>query len=160
MTLWDKLYVVAVVKGLIFTFKNIFRKKCTRSYPEEKLPYFAEMKGMPVLVAHKNGTPKCVACGLCEFVCPPKAITITGHEIDDDIERAPKEFNIDMLRCIMCGMCEEACPKEAIVLSGRIELAVPSRDQADYGLAELLVTEESLDKRLKFIRKAFERWDT
>lgn len=157
---WEKLYVGAVFKGLVFTFKNIFRRKFTRSYPEEKLSSFVEMKGRPILVAKKDGTPRCVACGLCEYVCPPRAISIQPFEIDDPIERAPETFQIDMLRCIMCGMCEEACPKEAIIMSQEVELAAPSREALDFGLEQLLVPEDQLDERLKFIDKAFERWNT
>ena len=160
ISLWEKLYVGAVAKGLVFTFKNLFRRKFTRSYPEEKLPDFPELKGRPVLVARKDGKPRCVACGLCEFVCPPKAIYIVPHEIDDEIERAPKTFDIDMTRCIMCGMCEEACPHEAIVMSKEIEIAAESREALNYDLDRLLVSEEQVKERLRFIRKAFERWNT
>jgi len=160
VTLWEKLYLVAIFKGLVFTFKNIFRRKFTRSYPEEKLEKFPELKGQPVLVAKEDGTPRCVACGLCEYVCPPVAIYIEGHEIDDPIERAPELFEIDMLRCIMCGFCEEVCPKEAIVLSQNTELAGPTREGQVYGLDRLLTPAEELNDRLEYIRKAYERWNT
>ena len=160
VTFWEKLYVVAIAKGLIFTFKNLFRRKCTRSYPEEKLEPFAEMKGRPVLVAKEDGSPRCVACGLCEFVCPPIAIYIEGHEIEDPIERAPELFEIDMSRCIMCGFCEEVCPEEAIVMSQEVEIAADSREGLVYGLDRLLIPAEELEDRLQYIRKAFERWST
>lgn len=160
MTLWEKLYIGAIVKGLMFTFKNIFFKRFTRSYPEEKLDYFPELRGRPVLVAKENGAPRCVACGLCEFVCPPEAITIVAKEIDEEIEKAPDSFNIDMCRCIMCGMCEEACPKEAIVMSGEFEIAAKTREELNYGLDRLLKSEQEVMERLKFIRKEFERWNT
>ncbi len=158
ITLWERLYAGPIAKGLLFTFKNIFRKRFTRSYPEEKLTPFPEMKGMPVLVAREGGKPKCVACGLCEFVCPPIAIHIEAHEIEEPIEKAPQVFEIDMARCIMCGFCEEACPEEAIVMSQQIEIAAPSRKALVYGLERLLVPEKELTDRLGFIRKAFERW--
>jgi NADH-quinone oxidoreductase subunit I len=160
VTLWEKLYVGAIAKGLAFTFKNLFRRKTTRSYPEEKLEPWPEMKGRPVLVAKQDGKPKCVACGLCEFVCPPIAIYIDPKEIEDPIERAPERFDIDMTRCIMCGFCEEVCPEEAIVMSQEVEIAADSREELIYGLDRLLVPEEELKDRIAFIRKAFERWST
>ncbi|MBU0755468.1 MAG: NADH-quinone oxidoreductase subunit I [Planctomycetes bacterium] len=160
VTLWEKLYVGAIVKGLIFTFKNLFRKKCTRSYPEEKLAPFPEMKGQPVLVAKKDGKPRCVACCLCEYVCPPVAIYIEAKEIEDPIERAPALFEIDMTRCIMCGFCEEVCPEEAIVMSQNVEIAADSREGLVYGIDRLLVPEEKVKDRIDYIRKEFERWST
>jgi len=160
VSLWEKLYLGAIFKGLVFTFKNLFRKKCTRSYPEEKLPPFPEMKGRPVLVAKPDGAPRCVACGLCEFVCPPIAIYIEPKEIENPIERAPGRFDIDMTRCILCGFCEEVCPEEAIVMSQEVEIAAKTREDLVYGLDRLLVPEERVKDRLEFIRKAFERWST
>lgn len=160
VTLWEKLYIGPIIKGLIFTFINVFRKKCTRHYPEEKLELTPEIKGRPVLVARENGKPRCVACGLCEHVCPPRAIYIEAHEIDEPIERAPQLFEIDMSRCILCGFCEEACPEEAIVLSHEVELAAETRKELIYGLDRLLKTEAELEDRLIYIRKAFERWTT
>jgi NADH-quinone oxidoreductase subunit I len=158
ITLWEKLYVGPIFKGLVFTFKNLFRKRFTRCYPEERLELLPEMRGRPVLVAKEDGTPRCVACCLCENACPPRAIYIEAKEIDDPIERAPDVFEIDMSRCIMCGYCEEACPKEAIVLSHEYELAASSREELLYGLDRLLTPAEKLKDRLEYIRKAFERW--
>jgi NADH-quinone oxidoreductase subunit I len=160
VSLWEKLYIGPVVKGLVFTFRNIFRRKFTRSYPEEKLKAFPELKGRPVLVAKEDGKPRCVACCLCEFVCPPIAIYIEALEIEDDIERAPERFEIDMARCIMCGYCEEVCPEEAIVMSQEVELAGPTRESLVYGLDRLLVPADKLKDRLAFIRRVFERWTT
>jgi NADH-quinone oxidoreductase subunit I len=160
VTLWDKLYVGAIFKGLVFTFKNLFRKKSTRRYPEEKLEKWPELKGRPVLVQKPDGKPRCVACGLCEFVCPPIAIYIDPQEIDDPIERGPERFDIDMTRCIMCGMCEEVCPEEAIVMSQDTELAGATREELVYGLDRLLIPEDQLEDRLKYVKKAFERWTT
>ena len=158
ISLWEKLYVGAILKGLAFTLKNVFRKKFTRRYPEEKLAPFPELKGRPVLVRKPDGKPRCVACCLCEFICPPIAIYIEAKEIEDPIERAPDVFEIDMTRCIMCGMCEEVCPEEAIVMSQETELAGATREELVYGLDRLLVPEEKLKDRLEYIRKAYERW--
>ncbi len=158
LNILEKLFFWPLIKGLMLTFSFLFRKKVTRQYPEEKLTPFPEMKGRPVLVKRSDGKPRCVACGLCEFACPPRAITIEGHEIDDPIERAPDLFEIDTARCIMCGFCEEACPKEAIVMSHEFEFAAPARSDLVFDLDRLLVAEEEVKDRLEYIRRAFDRW--
>lgn len=94
----------------------------TMQYPEEKWNYPDNYRGAPTLVFDEDGREKCVSCQLCEFVCPPRAIRILPGEIPFDspfahVEKAPKEFDIDMIRCIYCGLCEEVCPEEAIFLS-------------------------------------------
>ena len=160
LSFWERLFFWPLVKGLWTTFSQIFHKKVTRLYPEERLKSFPEMKGHPVLVKRPDGKPRCVACGLCEFACPPRAIYIEGHEIDDDIERAPEIFEIDNLRCIQCGFCEESCPKEAIVISHRVEFADVTRESLIYDLETLLVDEHEVQDRLDYIRKSFERWKT
>ena len=93
----------------------------TMQYPDEKWNYPEGYRGAPVLIKDENGREKCVSCQLCEFICPPRAIRIVAGEITQSspnahVERAPKEFDIDMLRCIYCGLCEEVCPEEAIFL--------------------------------------------
>jgi NADH-quinone oxidoreductase subunit I len=91
---------------------------------------------VPTLVKDPNGREKCVSCQLCEFVCPPKAIRITPGEIDAEIEpdrahveKAPQEFDINMLRCIYCGLCQEVCPEEAIYLQDVFSLSGYSRGE-------------------------------
>ena len=88
-------------------------------YPEERWEVKDNYRGAPVLVKDDEGRPKCVACSLCEYVCPPKAIYIVPGELEPGnvVERGPAVFNINMLRCIFCGLCEEACPEEAIFMS-------------------------------------------
>ena len=97
--------------------------KVTMQYPEEKwdaeLPEY--YRGAPTLVTDERGRERCVACQLCEFICPPRAITITPEQIPhgerfEKVEKRPAEFKIDMIRCIYCGMCEEVCPEQAIYL--------------------------------------------
>jgi len=94
----------------------------TMQYPEETWTYPDHYRGAPTLVYDEDGREKCVSCQLCEFICPPRAIAIKPGEIPFDapyahVEKAPKEFDIDMIRCIYCGLCEEVCPEEAIFLS-------------------------------------------
>lgn len=143
LTWSEKIYLPTIVAGLAITLKHLRKtfatllfgqKKEKRSlmdmsatglvtmqYPEEKWPMPEGYRGAPALVKDEEGREKCVSCQLCEFVCPPKAIRIVPGEITGksryaNIEKAPKEFDIDMLRCIYCGLCEEVCPEEAIFL--------------------------------------------
>ena len=114
--------------GLVITFKHfknmlLGRTKVTMQYPEQKwdssLP--DHYRGAPALVRDEDGRVRCVACQLCEFICPPRAIKIIPGEIPSadrfaKVEKYPEEFDIDMIRCIFCGMCEEVCPEQAIFL--------------------------------------------
>jgi NADH-quinone oxidoreductase subunit I len=117
----ERLYLPQIVRGLWTTLRHIPRRKLTQMYPEERPTLYGDYRGVPVLVRDPEGRVKCVACQLCEFVCPPKAIRIVPaarpeERADGNVEKEPEEFEIDMLRCIYCGLCEEACPEEAIFL--------------------------------------------
>ena len=122
LSLSERTYLPQIVTGLKTTFSNMFKEKVTLQYPEEKPIIPKNYRGVPTLVKDPTGREKCVSCQLCEFVCPPKAIRITPGAVaeDDDtrahVEKAPKEFEINMLRCIYCGYCQEVCPEEAIFL--------------------------------------------
>ena len=127
---WDNLYFPAIFRGMAVTFLHIFRKKVTLQFPEQKWPFPSRYRGYPKLVMGEDGIEKCVACKLCEVVCPPLAITIQIGEYrdPDKQERIPADFTIDMGRCILCGMCEEACPKDAIILSDVHIMSSASRE--------------------------------
>jgi NADH-quinone oxidoreductase subunit I len=118
-TFLDRLYLPAIAKGLSITFGRMFKRKVTMQFPEERWTVRDRYRGMPVLVSDDEGRPKCVACSLCEYVCPPKAIYIVPQELEsgNKVERGPAVFDLNMLRCIYCGLCEEACPEEAIFMS-------------------------------------------
>ena len=121
LTWAERTYLPQVLAGLRITFANMFKPKVTIEYPEQRPPIPPGYRGVPTLVKDPEGREKCVSCQLCEFVCPPKAIRITPGEIAADspyahVEKAPREFEIDMLRCIYCGLCQEVCPEEAIFL--------------------------------------------
>ena len=123
----DRIYLPSILSGLVVTFKHMFRKKDTIQYPEEKHAFGPRYRGVPALVKDQDGREKCVACYMCQWVCPPLAITIEAAEYPADhplhpIEKYPSKFEINMLRCIYCGLCEEACPEEAIFMSKEFEL--------------------------------------
>ena len=161
----ERLYVPAIIKGLVVTSRHFFRnlrgfvtgKNRTDfvvQYPEELIDYPDAFRGMPVLVQLDNGQPKCVACGLCEFACPTDCISIVPGELAGSrIERFPEAFDIDMSRCMFCGLCEEACPEEAIVMSNEYLLVFQSQQEAVFGKEKLLKTTEELKDRLEFLRQ-------
>ena len=127
LTWMERTYLPQIVSGLWITLKNLFKPKVTLEYPEQAPILPPRYRGAPTLVMDSAGREKCVSCQLCEFVCPPKAIKIVPGEISGNseyayIEKAPKEFEINMLRCIFCGYCEEACPEKAIVLQQEFSL--------------------------------------
>jgi len=123
----ERTYVPQIISGLKITIKRFFQPIETLQYPEERPAIPPGYRGVPTLVKDSNGREKCVSCQLCEFVCPPKAIRITPGEIDPaapnaHVEKAPKAFDIDMLRCIYCGLCQEVCPEEAIWLQNQFSM--------------------------------------
>jgi NADH-quinone oxidoreductase subunit I len=127
LTLAERTYIPQIFSGLKTTWKRMFKPHVTLSYPEERPAIPTGYRGVPTLVKDPNGREKCVSCQLCEFVCPPKAIRITPGGIPADsphahVEKAPQEFEIDMLRCIYCGLCQEVCPEEAIWLQNQYSM--------------------------------------
>ena len=139
LTLAERLFLPAILAGLGITMRHIIstitgRRKVTMQYPEEKwdehLP--DNYRGAPSLVSDEQGRARCVACQLCEFICPSHAITVTPEAIPADdkwakVEKRPAEFHIDMLRCIYCGYCQEVCPEQAIFMSKEYSLVNYSR---------------------------------
>ena len=141
LTFAEKLYLPNIVAGLAITLKHLKRMikgetKVIMQYPEEKwdksMP--EHYRGAPTLVTDQHGRERCVACQLCEFICPPRAIKITPGHIPAEnafskVEKYPAEFDIDMIRCIYCGMCEEVCPEQAIFLRKDYAITGTSREQ-------------------------------
>ena len=140
---WERLYLPAIINGFRVTLRHFFGRKITLQYPEEKWVVPPGYRGAPYLVKDQHDRIKCVACQLCEFVCPPKAIRIypPGHpgapEVGN-VEKAPREFEIDMLRCIFCGYCQEVCPEEAIFLMKDYSLTGLTRKEMVYNKEKLL----------------------
>ena len=153
LSLLEKTYIPAIVKGMVLTMKKVFRPKLTREYPEEKWTPPSAFRGRPVLVQNPDGVERCVACNLCARVCPALAIEVQASETDLEKERYPVKFEINMLRCIFCGFCEEVCPEEAIVMSDEYILTFESQEEAVFGKEKLLMGTERLKKRLDFLKQ-------
>ena len=127
-----------IVSGMTQTLKQFFSRKVTLNYPYEKTPLSARFKGEHALRRYPNGEERCIACKLCEAVCPAQAITIEAEPREDGSRRTTR-YDIDMTKCIYCGLCEEACPVDAIVEGPNAELATETREELMYDKDRLLV---------------------
>jgi NADH-quinone oxidoreductase subunit I len=131
MNFFERLYLVAIAKGLAITIKHFFRKKATIHYPEQVREMSPVYRGQHMLKRDEQGRENCTACGLCALSCPAEAITMKAEERKSNEKHLYREekyasiYEINMLRCIFCGLCEEACPKDAIYLTTS-KLLVPS----------------------------------
>jgi len=108
------LFLVELLKGLRLTGRYFFARKVTLQYPEEKAPISPRFRGLHALRRYPNGEERCIACKLCEAVCPALAITIESEQRDDGTRRTTR-YDIDLSKCIFCGYCEESCPVDSIV---------------------------------------------
>jgi NADH-quinone oxidoreductase subunit I len=145
--LWTEL-----VTGMALTFTYMFRKKITINYPFEKGPLSPRFRGEHALRRYPNGEERCIACKLCEAVCPAQAITIEAEPRDDGSRRTTR-YDIDMVKCIYCGLCEEACPVDAIVEGPNFEYSTENREELLYDKEKLLANgdrwETELAERLR-----------
>ncbi len=147
----ERIYLPAIVKGMLITFSHLFKKSPTLKYPEQKRQYAPVYRGQHVLKRDENGAERCTSCGMCAVACPAEAITMESGERKKGEEHLYREekyatkYEINMLRCIFCGLCEEACPKEAIFLTDRIVDAEYERNTFVYGKDKLV---EKMDKRI------------
>ncbi|MEC8064401.1 MAG: NADH-quinone oxidoreductase subunit NuoI [Pseudomonadota bacterium] len=123
ITLWE------LLQGMRTTQNYLTQKKVTVQFPEEELPRSPRHRGMLALRRYPNGEERCIACKLCEAVCPALAITIEAEPREDDGSRRTKRFDIDMFKCINCGLCEESCPVDSIVLTPAIHYTPTERGQ-------------------------------
>ncbi|MBS1160392.1 MAG: dehydrogenase subunit [Proteobacteria bacterium] len=112
--IFNSLLLKELLKGMAVTGKYFFARKITVQYPEEKTPQSFRFRGLHALRRYPNGEERCIACKLCEAVCPALAITIEAEPRDDGSRRTTR-YDIDLTKCIFCGFCEEACPVDAIV---------------------------------------------
>ena len=160
LTFAERSYLPVIAAGLWTTLKHFFAPNVTLEYPEQRPVIPPGYRGVPTLVRDPHGREKCVSCQLCEFVCPPKAIRITPGEVPADqperahVEKAPKEFEIDMLRCIYCGLCQEVCPEEAIFLQNQFSMTGYTRAEMINDKARLYELGGTLpDQHFKWDRK-------
>jgi NADH-quinone oxidoreductase subunit I len=156
MTLSERIYLPAIIGGVMITIRHLFRKKATIRYPEVKREFSQVYRGMHVLKRDDNGAERCTACGLCAVACPAEAITMTAAERKKEETNLYREekyasvYEINMLRCIFCGLCEEACPKEAIFLTDRIVTTDFGRGEFIYGKDKLV---EPVDQRVDVTKR-------
>jgi NADH-quinone oxidoreductase subunit I len=143
----QRFYLVEILKGMTVTLRhflgNLLKRKYTVTveWPEVKREYSERLRGRHVLLVREDGSPRCVACYMCETACPADCIHIEAEEdvgASVEWEKQPRVFTIDLLRCVFCGFCVDACPKEAIIMTREHEMAFAARDEAVIGLAELL----------------------
>jgi NADH-quinone oxidoreductase subunit I len=126
---WLRTFLLAeLLRGLGVTLRNLFVRKVTVQYPEEKTPQSPRFRGLHALRRYANGEERCIACKLCEAVCPAVCITIDSVTAPDGTRRTSR-YDIDLFKCIYCGFCEEACPVDAVVLTRIHEYHMENRGE-------------------------------
>jgi NADH-quinone oxidoreductase subunit I len=137
-----------LLTGLSVTARTLFRPKVTVNYPEEKTPQSPRFRGLHALRRYPNGEERCIACKLCEAVCPALAITIEAEPRADGSRRTTR-YDIDMTKCIYCGLCQEACPVDAIVEGPNFEFATETREELMYNKDKLLANGDRWETELQ-----------
>lgn len=129
--------LIEIVVGLGKSFRYLFKRKVTLNYPYEKGRLSPRFRGEHALRRYPNGEERCIACKLCEAVCPAQAITIEAEERADGSRRTTR-YDIDMVKCIYCGLCQESCPVDAIVEGPNFEFSTFTREELYYDKEKLL----------------------
>ena len=142
-----------LLRGLLLTGRHLFRRKITVQFPEEKTPRSPRFRGLHALRRYPNGEERCIACKLCEAVCPALAIHIESEARDDGSRRTTR-YDIDLTKCIFCGMCEEACPVDAIVETDILEYHGEARGDLYYTKEMLLAVGDKHEKQIAAAREA------
>lgn len=141
LLLWE------LIKGLALTGRHFFQRKITVQYPEERTPQSNRFRGLHALRRYPNGEERCIACKLCEAVCPAMAITIESAQRDDGSRRTTR-YDIDLTKCIFCGFCEEACPVDAIVETRIFDYHGEKRGDLYYTKQMLLAVGERYEEQI------------
>ena len=136
-----------LLKGMMLTGRYLFARKITVHFPEEKTPQSPRFRGLHALRRYPNGEERCIACNLCEAVCPPLAITIDSEQRDDSTRRTTR-YDIDLTKCIFCGFCEEACPVDAIVETRILEYHGEKRGDLIYTKDMLLAVGDRYEEQI------------
>ncbi len=136
-----------LLSGMKMTLTYMFKPKVTLNYPYEKGPLSPRFRGEHALRRYPNGEERCIACKLCEAICPAQAITIEAEPRDDGSRRTTR-YDIDMTKCIYCGFCQEACPVDAIVEGPNFEFATETREELYYNKEKLLANGDRWESQL------------
>ena len=157
---WLKtIFLIDIVKASLVTLKYFFKQKVTINYPFEKAPLSPRFRGEHALRRYDDGTERCIACKLCEAVCPAQAITINAGEGEGG-RRTTTEYTIDMTKCIYCGLCQEACPVDSIVETMNADFVTETRDELMYGKDKLLDNGDRWESEIKACMEIDNRPDT
>jgi NADH-quinone oxidoreductase subunit I len=140
-------------KGMALTGRYLFRRKFTIQFPEERTPISPRFRGLHALRRYPNGEERCIACKLCEAVCPALAITIESEPREDGTRRTTR-YDIDLSKCIFCGFCEEACPVDSIVETRFIDYHAENREQMLYTKQKLLDVGDKLEGDIAAMKAA------
>ncbi len=146
-------FLFELLKGLMITQQHFFRRKITVQYPEEKTPQSYRFRGLHALRRYPNGEERCIACKLCEAVCPALAITIDSEEREDGTRRTTR-YDIDLFKCIFCGFCEEACPVDSIVETRHFEYCFEERGESIMTKEKLLAIGDKFEQQIAGDRAA------
>src|SRR5437762_10578593 len=141
------LLLAELISGLALTLRYMFKTPVTTNYPYEKGPLSPRFRGEHALRRYPNGEERCIACKLCEAICPALAITIEAEPRADGSRRTTR-YDIDMTKCIYCGFCQEACPVDAIVEGPNFEYATETREELLYDKAKLLANGDRWEREL------------
>ena len=139
--------LVELIKGMMLTGRYLFARKITVHFPEEKTPQSPRFRGLHALRRYPNGEERCIACKLCESVCPALAITIDSEQRDDGTRRTTR-YDIDLTKCIFCGFCEESCPVDSIVETHVLEYHGEKRGDLVYTKEMLLAVEDRYEEQI------------
>ncbi len=149
--------LIELFQGLMLTLRYCFRRKVTIRYPEEKTPLSPRFRGLHALRRYPNGEERCIACKLCEAVCPALAITIDSTLREDGTRRTTR-YDVDLFKCIYCGYCEESCPVDSIVLTRIFEFHMERSDEKVITKAQLLEVGELYEAQIAADRAADARY--